>query len=661
MKARSSTRALVALVALSSPLWWVGCSSHGNNTVTSQDDAGSDAPTVDPACDPLVPSYCGFPFPSNFTTVADSTTKTGLRVSFSVNVLPQHQGVPTDPSAWAKMDGFSTGQSFLTSMPKAAITGLADPDHIEQSVTKTSKTIVMDADTGELIPHWAELDMTAKTDDDRTFIIRPAVRLKDAHRYIIAIRHVVDDAGAELPVSPAFLALRDGGTFAHPSIEARRALYTDIFGKLAKAGIDKASLQLAWDATTMSKESHTDWILKMRDEALALVGDAGPTYTIVSVDENPNPDIRRRIVVNMHVPLYLDKPDETGKLVFGADGLPKQNGFADYPVLIHIPNSAVTTPAALVQNGHGLLGSKEEGDGGYLTMIANSMNYVAFGVDFVGMASFDQKRITNIVLGDIGTFSIAVGRQHQGLLNSLLAMRMMKGSFWKDPQVQFGGHSAIDPTLCFYRGDSQGGIFGGAYMGISTDVTRGLLSVTGAPYSILLSRSADFGVFFFLLGSTYPTGFDVQVVQGLVQMLWDRTEPNGYLPYITDSPLPGTPAHHVLIHDALGDRQVSPLGAHYEARTLNAKLVDPFVRPLYGLTTAKAPFGNDSAIVEFDYGLPPVPITNIPPDSAKDPHEWVRKTPEAYKQADAFFRTGTITQTCKGSSGPSACTVPPPP
>ena len=45
-------------------------------------------------------------------------------------------------------------------------------------------------------------------------------------------------------------------------------------------------------------------------------------------------------------------------------------------------------------------------------------------------------------------------RQHQGMLNQLLAMRMMKGRFWMDPQVQFGGQSAIDPTECYYRGDS---------------------------------------------------------------------------------------------------------------------------------------------------------------------------------------------------------------
>ena len=53
-----------------------------------------------------------------------------------------------------------------------------------------------------------------------------------------------------------------------------------------------------------------------------------------------------------------------------------------------------------------------------------------------------------------------VDRQHQGVINSLLAMRMMRGGFAKDPVSFVDGNPTIDPTQRFYRGDSQGGIFG---------------------------------------------------------------------------------------------------------------------------------------------------------------------------------------------------------
>jgi hypothetical protein len=645
--------ALLGLLQTTAP----GCSSKASVTAAPPSpDAGSgfQYPALDPTCDPIVPSHCGFPMPSNFWTKADTSSKTGLRIDFKTAMLPVHNKKPTDPAPFNKLDGFSTGMNLTVHLPGATATGLPSHTDLGASIKPTAKTVVLDAETGELVPHWSELDSTAKAANDEvgdqtTFFVRPAIRLKDSHRYIVAIRHVVDAEGAELPASPAFMALRDGGSFAHPSIAARRALYADIFAKLKNAGVEQSTLQLAWDFTTSSRDNNTAWMLKMRDEALATVGADGPTYTVKDEQTDPNPDTHKRYMLTMHVPSYLDKPEPGGKLVFGADGMPKQNGFADFDVIVQVPNSAFAAgaqPAALVQNGHGLLGLKTEGDGGYLTMIGNKQNYVTFSVDFVGMSHDDNSNLTDTMIGDIGGFGDIVGRQHQGLLNSLLAMRMMKGRWAKDQQAALG-RPLVDPTLTFYRGDSQGGIFGGAYLALSTDVKRGLLSVPGGPYSILLNRSQDFGPFFFLLGTVYDTSLDVQLAIDFVQMFWDKTEPNGYLPYMTENPLPGTPSHNVLFQCALGDHQVNTLGAHYEARTTKAALVDPAVRDVWGLEKKKAPFAGN-AIVEFDFGNPPDPITNEPPTQGQDPHEFVRRQPEAYQQADAFFRTGQITQVCTG-------------
>lgn len=624
------------------------CSSEAP-TAPPTEDAGPPRSPLPAACDPLVPSHCGFPMPSNLWTKSDAATRTGLRVHFESAMLPLAAQRKTNPAPFDELDGFSTGMTLTTHLPGASATGLPGHADLGASVRSDSKTVVLDAETGALVPHWSELDARARDDDQRTFMVRPATRLKDAHRYIVAIRHVADDSGIELPPSPAFVALRDGGAFDHPSIEARRALYTDIFARLEKAGVARSELQLAWDFTTASRESTTARLLKMRDEALATVGADGPEYTVTDEQTDPNPDTHKRYILSMKVPLYLDTKAVTGTLVLGADGMPKQNGTAEFSVIVQVPNSAFEAgakPAVLVQNGHGLLGSKSEGDGGYLTMIGNKMNYVTFSVDFIGMAHDDVVTLMNTMGGEIGGFDAVVGRQHQGVLNSLLAMRMMKGR-WARDQAKALGRPLVDSKACFYRGDSQGGIFGGTYMGVSTDVTRGLLSVPGAPYSILLNRSEDFGPFFIVLGAVYESSLDVQLAIGLAQMLWDKTEPNGYIPYIANDPLPGTPVHQVLIQNALGDHQVNELGAHYLARTVGASLVEPFVRPVFGVATRKAPFSG-SALVEFDYGNPPDPVGNTPPTQGEDPHEKVRRTPEAYEQADAFFRTGEIQQFCKG-------------
>jgi hypothetical protein len=614
----------------------------------------------DKDCDPLVPSHCGFPFPSNVYLENDAKTKSGKRVVFRKNMMPAVAGIGhMNPSTWDDSDGFSPGQGPMTELPGATVTGLPTQDTIAASIAKDSPTILLDTSTGELVPHFAELDVSASSSaTDRAFIIRPVVRLKDATRYIVAIRHVVDKDGKALSPSPVFQALRDDGKSDELSVASRRALYKDIFTQLDKAGVKKDDLQIAWDYSTASRENNTAAMVHMRDDALALVGTAGPKYKIMSVEENPNPNIRRRLHVMMTVPLYLDKPGPGGKLVLGADGLPKQNGTADYEVLVHIPNILVDngTTGAPLQNGHGLLGDKTEGENGYLAEMSNKHGYVGFAVDFIGMAEEDLQTVTDAISGDIGTFRQCVDRQHQGMLNSLLAMRMMRGDFAKDPQVTFNGKSVIDTSVGYYRGDSQGGIFGSSYMALSTDVTRGLLGEPGMPYNLLLNRSKDFDPFFQALQIVYSSGRDIQIALGLVQMLWDRTEPTGYAPYVVENMLPGSPKHEILIHAAIGDQQVTPLGAQMVARSMHAKNLKPVNRSIFGIPDTDGPFMG-SGYVEYSFGLAEVPKTNTPPTGAMypdsdDPHDKVRKLNAAYDQSDWFFRHGEVKAFCVGPCDP---------
>jgi len=634
----------------------------GGGTGGGTGGTGATGMKLDKACDPIVPTQCGFPFPSDVYLDDDATTKTGHRVNFPKAALPviTAQG-HIDPEPWKLSDGFSPGQAPMTDLPGASVTGLPSQDNIDLSVTTQSPTILMEADTGALVPHFAELDVSGSSGDgDHAFMIRPVVRLKDATRYIVAIRHVVDDNGKAIPPSPAFQALRDGTPSDEKSVDYRRDLYADIFGKLAKAGVDKADLQIAWDYTTASRENNTRWLLHMRDDALATVGAKGPAYAIDSVEMDPNQYIHMRIHGHMTVPLYLDQPGPGGRLQFGSDGLPKQNGTADYDFLVHVPNSVfdptLTKGFAPLQNGHGLLGDKTEGQNGYFAKICDQNHFIGVAVDLVGFAEDDYDTVLQVISGDMGQFQIIVDRQHQGILNSLLAMRMMLGDFAKDPELQVNGHSVIDTSVGYYRGDSQGGIFGTTYMALSTDVTRGLLGEPGMPYGLLLNRSADFDPFFVALQLVYKGGRSLQIVLGLTQMLWDRTEPDGFAPYIVEDMLPGTPQHQILIHAAIGDHQVSPLGAHVIARAAKAQSLKPANRSLYGIPEADGPF-TGSGIVEFSFGLPESPKTNTPPEGATypdsdDPHDKVRVLDAARNQTEEFLRNGTISAYCSGVCDP---------
>ena len=60
-----------------------------------------------------------------------------------------------------------------------------------------------------------------------------------------------------------------------------------------------------------------------------------------------------------------------------------------------------------------------------------------------------------------------------------------------------------------------------------------------------------------------------------MQQLWDRGEANGYAHHITTDPLPNTPAHTVLLHEAFGDHQVANIATDAQARLLGAHVHQP--------------------------------------------------------------------------------------
>ena len=203
-------------------------------------------------CDPLVPEFCGYPFPSNVYTEPDATTPTGRRVSLGDTFLRGN-----DPAPWSKSDGFSAGTSILTFLPGVTGVELGGPEDIEQSLSESSPTLLLDVETGERVPHFAEIDIRAPTAEQRSTTIRPVVRLRDDARYIVAIRGLTNDDGATIEPSPGFAALRDGTDTEEDSIEARRTLYEDIFSHLEDVGWDRDEIQIAWDFNTASDENNT--------------------------------------------------------------------------------------------------------------------------------------------------------------------------------------------------------------------------------------------------------------------------------------------------------------------------------------------------------------------------------------------------------------------
>jgi hypothetical protein len=137
----------------------------------------------------------------------------------------------------------------------------------------------------------------------------------------------------------------------------------------------------------------------------------------------------------------------------------------------------------------------------------------------------------------------------------------------------------------------------------------------------------------------------------LIQMLWDRAEGNGYAHHLTDDPLPGTPAHKVLVHMATNDDEVSNVATEIMVRTMGIPQLTPVVKSYYDIPEMAAPF-DGSAMHESDEGDPAIPIGNIPPPD-NNAHGAMRARPAIQAEIDQFLRTGgTVQNFCSGSCNP---------
>ncbi|MEW6270306.1 MAG: hypothetical protein AB1689_13525 [Thermodesulfobacteriota bacterium] len=581
-----------------------------------------------PRCDFLIDDRCILPYPSSVFLDEDPSTPTGLRVHYDVGSLPANaSGKPIDPTDWNTLDGFSPGPMILALFPDTghpidlAASSVAFHTDFARSLDADHPTVIVRADDGERVIHFAELDAQTNDVEKKTLIIRPGKRLDDATRYLVAIRDLVDTQGTPIEARLAFRVLRDGipdedvalacGGSCAAAIAARRPAMEDVFARLEASGVAREDLLLAWDFTTASTEALTGWMVSIRDQAFAL---GTPSFTVTSVNTGTPPgsgfnaQIYARVEGTFQAPLFMtaDAPASRLNLV---GGVPAQNGFATVPWVAHIPRIAVAsenpaaTPAKASLWGHGLLGSRFQL--GALSELANGFNYVIAAVDMQGMSDPDVVPSVVPLIGDFSLFHRIPERLHQGFLHHLLLGRLLA-----DPvngfnshaafQVGVGGAPVIDTTQVFYSGGSQGGIFGGAIMAIAEDFDRGFLAVPAANYSTLLHRSIDFNPFFALLNVSYPDKLDQILIFPLIQQLWDRAEPQGYLPHILPGDLSSPPRpHKILIHMATYDSEVSNLGTEIMVRSLGVPQLTPVHRSFVGIAEMAAPF-DGSAFVEVD-------------------------------------------------------------
>lgn len=633
-------------------------------TLASPARAAAPAPR---GCDPLDTALCLLPFPNDWYTVADHSTGSGRRVAFTTAEMPRNRiGLPVDPAEFDRNDGFSPGTPILAQIPglDLARTGAAPVTDIGASLAPDAPIVILDLRTGARVPYWAELDSNTTDRARQALIVHPAVRLTDATHYAVALRDLRTSTGQKIAPTPAFAAMLAKSP-PKGRLAARWRELHPVLRALARHGITSRGLDLAWDFTTSSSRSLTERALHMRDESFATLGRNAPLVTISSVkDTTPqqDPQIARRVIGEVWVPNYLNEISggPGSRLHYatarpGPDSLPEPTPGEYLPAEFQcdLPQAATAHPARPVLFGHGLFQSPTVVDNPLLTRAAQHYDVVFCAADWMGMSTEDLPFL-GVMSTDLSLFPSVPDRMQQAYLDFLFLGRWMT-----HPQglaANWAFRSRVDTSQpLVYGGYSLGGIEGGALSALARDWHRAWLGVPGAEFSTLLNRSVDFGQFQQIINVTYPDPLTQQVGLAMLQMLWDRGEPDGYLDHLVTNPLEGTPAKQILIQNVYGDHQVANVASQTEARSLGIPVRGPVLAAgrdasgFWGIPVVTHLPYTGSMLTFWDSGSPTPPTGNLPPSAGHDPHQDIANTPAALDQVLGFFTTGRVVDTCSGA------------
>jgi hypothetical protein len=682
--------ALVAAVVLGGSIP-AAAASPGRAAATARTTATARTAAGDPAadCQPFGGGACLLPFPNNLFTRPDHTSATGLRVSLPQAAMPINtQANRISVAPYDRADGFSPGSAAIVHVPGLdtaaafARTGAAGLLDMSRSLGRNQPIAVIAEKTGRRQLIFSQLDANATTPGATDLIIDPGKTYVNGQTYVVVLRNLRTASGHLIPAPKWFERLRDNRPL--PANEsAQRARYARIFAALAKAGIKRnKDLYEAWDFTVASRQNVTGRLLSIRDKAFAQLGDTklgngkvtgrAPGYTITST-KTLTPQLRA-VVGTFNVPCYLITCGTTATTGFHyssqkPDALPTQSpgNVAVAPFECIIPSSAGNpTPARISLYGHGLFGDYTEVEDPWVEALATNYNMVFCGTDWWGLTDEDEGFAATVV-SNLNLFPVIVDRLSQAVLNTLFLGRLMDNpaGFAANPNFQSGGHAVIDTSHLYYDGNSQGGIMGGVTTAISPDVRRAVLGVTGMDYgNLLLARSTDFTSFQQFINLYYPDQSLHPVILDLIDQLWDRDDPDGFAPYMTTHPLPGTPTHQVLMQIAYGDFQVSMYAGAAEARSIGVRSYQPALDPdrsrdrnlFYGIPAISHYPYDGSAIEIWDSGpgrVQPPPVANVPPTAGPtniDPHQDPRNTPAAQEQISDFLEpNGSVVNVCGDS------------
>jgi hypothetical protein len=624
---------------------------------------GDDVVEKTDPCNPLGGQACLLPWPSSAYLVTDATSATGYRVSLPIEGMPVNiDEIPIDPTRLNRHDGFSPNAVIVAAFPTGVSpVGLPPHTDIAGSVGADSSILILNMETGERVPLFAEVDLNTEDVTQRALLIRPLARMAEKTRHLVAIRKsVTAPDGTPLPIPPAFQAMLDGVAFDHPLMEKLAPGYPAIFAALQAEGIAKSDLVLAWDFVTASNEFLTSDLLAMRDRALPLMANNAEDLTfsgeIAGGVDKPT-EVYRYLVGTHDAPMFLSNGElDDSIIVRGADGLPEVQGTYRAEWAAIIPACVATTrPIPVIVFGHGLFGNAKNTmrDTGFLHEVANDHCVVFIAGDWIGLTN-EQIADTANAVNDINKAPGITEKLGQAVINFMALSRLVRGPMAADPLFQYEGEPVLDPTRVHYYGASLGGIMGNVFMAYEPDIELGALGVPGGNWTLMMERSLAWPPLQSALRSSYEDPLEAELNISLFGMGFDPFDPITTSYRVVNDPLPGVPAKKIFLYEGVGDTLVTNLATEMVAREMRIPVTGPSLYVPYGLTETTDVVG--SALTIYDEHREPVPDgTNVAPVEDNGTHSNVNERDAVMNQVKRFFLDGELAHTCAIATTPAPC------
>ena len=603
---------------------------------------------VPPECNPLQGGACLAPWPVSAYLVADTASPTGVRLEIPAGAIPPGSGgTPFNPARLNGRSGYSPATQivahFGVELDPLNLVTAAD---MADSLGEASPTVILDADGGFRVAHFAEVDVNALplAGDRQALYLRPAARLAGGRRYIVAIRKNLRAAGgAEIAVPAGFAALVSGRATDHARLEALRPSYDDIFARLAAAGIAEDDLLLAWDFTTAPDDELRRDLVGARDAAAAFQGGDGAPLQLhdITVEADPRPGIAKRVRFDFDAPSVRD----TNGLFRDAAGRPEVRGTSRTRAVAIVPTCATAAdPVPITVYGHGFFGGIEETGGGYVQAFAARTCRIIIGADWRGMMR-DDASTALLALGDLDRGAAFGEGIVQGMIDVGALVALARGKVAQQVLTDAAGATVADTTadLTFY-GISQGHILGSTIFALDPVLTRAVLHVGGANWSLLFERSTNWAVLGLPFKGSYPDPLTQTLLQQVLQMGLDVIDPIHWAPLAGG---PGTGRKQYLLYASMNDAQVTNLATYHQARTMGIPLVGVSPEMPYGLGIPTG-MPTSALVIANENPSPKPPASNLLNEEGNVAHENPRRRELLIEQIDAFLEDGTITDVCAG-------------